>query len=150
MLDGSSITSGTAVSWRWRLRPRPARQVKANSSSTFDCRKSLFSVCQLIQLAELFTGSDPPAVSAFARHDMSWRRLMIPACLALMLVSQSAWAGTIFSRPLPTINLNFAAGANRSNRSFGESDPTAAMNGDDFTLPQSNGVVGWLIQSITV
>jgi len=51
-------------------------------------------------------------------------------------------------RPLPTENLNEAAGADRSNNSFTESDPTARYNGDVFGLPGFNPL--WQIVEIRV
>lgn len=66
------------------------------------------------------------------------------------LFSVSAFAGPIIPfliRPLPTENLNEAAGADRSNNSFTESDPTARYNGDVFGLP---GYTSWQITEIRV
>ncbi|MDX2181988.1 MAG: PEP-CTERM sorting domain-containing protein [Bryobacteraceae bacterium] len=51
-------------------------------------------------------------------------------------------------RPLPTENLNEAAGPDRSNNSFSESDPTARYNGDVFGLPGS--ALTWQITEIRV
>jgi hypothetical protein len=64
------------------------------------------------------------------------------------IFSAFIWAAPIIPfllRPLPTANLNEAAGENRSNNSFSESDPTARYNGDVFGLP---GNFRWRIHAV--
>jgi hypothetical protein len=53
--------------------------------------------------------------------------------LVALALASSLSAGVIFERALPTANLNDAAGANRSNISWGPGDSSYIL-GDDFTL----------------
>lgn len=64
--------------------------------------------------------------------------------LAGMVASSSLWAIPILLRPLPTANLNDAAGANRSNQAFAEMDADR-FSGDNFILSPGS----WTINSIT-
>ncbi len=67
--------------------------------------------------------------------------------MALGVSSSEVSAQVIFDRGLPTINLNNAAGANRSNVSW-QSTPGGSFVGDDFTI----GTIGqtFVINSLTV
>ncbi len=83
---------------------------------------------------------------------MNVRRMAIVAGVILVVVGCFALANAqaavvLFDRALPTDNINNAAGANRSNVTWQETDP-GGFTGDDFTI----GTVGqtYLIDSLTV
>src|SRR5436305_11714257 len=69
-------------------------------------------------------------------------RLSLVFLLGGILVS--AQAGLVFDRGLPTSNLNFAAGGNRSNVTWGYDNEF--FSGDDFTLPAGS----WRIDTIRI
>lgn len=59
------------------------------------------------------------------------------------------WIAPIFRRDLPTANVNNAAGSNRSNVTWADSDPTQYYFGDDFKLgPSDDGY--WTINKMVM
>ncbi len=78
-------------------------------------------------------------------------RLSLPAAALLgCLAAAPAQAALLFQRDLPAINLNDAAGANRSNVDWSFSPPSF-LTGDDFTLPAlPSGAANWVVDSIRV
>ena len=74
------------------------------------------------------------------------------AVLGLAITTLSARAELLFDRGLPTLNLNLAAGANRANIAWADSEATAApleywLPGDNFTL---SGSGPFLVNTIRV
>lgn len=69
-------------------------------------------------------------------------------CVGAMLVAGVAQAVLLVDRGLPTTNLNNAAGSNRSNVAWADTDPSSYMYGDDFTLP--NAASAYHIDTIRV
>ncbi|MCL4402358.1 MAG: PEP-CTERM sorting domain-containing protein [Acidobacteria bacterium] len=86
---------------------------------------------------------------------MAWRKTFIVG-FAVLAAAQVVWGGFI-ARPLPISNLNYAAGADRSNIAFGVDDPYGlsvepTFNGDDFVVPDGVTVITsfttWSVASI--
>ena len=75
---------------------------------------------------------------------MTFRSFIFGGCLLLA----NGLHADVLLRPLPITNLNESAGADRSNASFTQEDPTQRMIGDFFVAP-SNAMF-WRINSIDI
>ncbi len=99
----------------------------------------------------LLGGEGPPtesdATRSKDRRSLKVKKLAMICAVASLVIASQAHGALLFDRGLPTANLNSAAGANRSNVTWGGTGPTRFI-GDDFMI----GTIGqsYVIESLTV